>query len=71
MVSSFDNYDSVARYLSTTEFQKLPLTGDVDDLETVLSLDVNDIQEVAQKYFTGEWFISIAGGVDENMEPLE
>lgn len=68
---SYDDYDSVARYLSTTEFQNLSLTRDVDNLETVLSLDVDDIQEVAEKYFTGEWFISVAGGVDQNMEPLE
>ncbi|MCD4708941.1 MAG: insulinase family protein [Candidatus Sabulitectum sp.] len=68
---SYDNYDSVARYLSTTEFQNLSLTRDVDNLETVLSLNISDIQRVAEKYFTGEWFISVAGGVDQNMEPLE
>ncbi|NOQ21936.1 MAG: hypothetical protein GQ565_04710 [Candidatus Aegiribacteria sp.] len=68
---SYDDYDSVARYLSVTEFQNLPLTRDVDNLETVLSLDVDDIQRVAEEFFTGDWFVSVAGGVDQDMEPLE
>ncbi len=68
---SSDDYDSVARYLAITEFQGLPLTYDIDKLESVLSLDISDIQQVAEKYFTGKWFVSVAGGVDQNMEPLE
>jgi zinc protease len=68
---SFDNYYSVAEYLAITETRNLPLTRDIDYLEKTLSVDAEDIQRVAQEYFTGEWFVSVAGGVDENMEPLE
>jgi len=68
---SFDSYDSVARYLAVTETRNLPLTWDIDCLEKTLAVDAEDILRVANEYFTGEWFISVAGGVDENIEPLE
>ncbi len=68
---AFDDYDSVARYLVVHETLGLPLDQDITDLEAILALRPDVIGEVAAKYFTGKWFVSIAGGVDDRMQPLE
>jgi len=67
----FDTYDEVARYLATRESLGLPLDSDLSNLHEILSLDADDIRDVAARYFTGEWFVSAAGGIDENLQPLE
>ncbi len=68
---AFDEYDSVARYLVIQETLDLPLDQDITNLEAILALRPDVIREVAAKYFTEKWFVSIAGGVDEWMQPLE
>ncbi|MCD4846975.1 MAG: insulinase family protein, partial [Candidatus Aegiribacteria sp.] len=68
---AFDEYDSVARYLAIQETLSLPLNQDITNLEAILALSPEIIREAAEKYFTGEWFISIAGGVDDSIQPLE
>ena len=68
---AFDNYDSVARFLAIQETLGLPLDQDITDMEAILALSPEIIREVAVKYFTGKWFISIAGGIDKQMQPLE
>lgn len=67
----YDTYDEVARYLATCETLGLPLDRDVINLRDIVALDVDDIREVAAKYFTGEWFVSAAGGIGEDLQPLE
>ena len=68
---TFDNYDSVARFLVVQETLGLSLEQDITDLEAILALRPDIIREVAAKYFTGNWFISVAGGIDDRMQPLE
>ncbi|MCK5115434.1 MAG: insulinase family protein [Candidatus Aegiribacteria sp.] len=68
---AFDEYDSVARFLVTQETLGLPLDQDITDLETILALRPGMIREMAAEYFKGIWFISVAGGIDEQMQPLE
>lgn len=68
---SFDSYDSQARYLATVAITGLPLDIDLINLEKIVELNPQDIQDVAGKYFSENWFVVAAGGVDENMEPLE
>lgn len=68
---TFEDYDSVARFLVIQETLGLPLDQDITDLEAILALSPEIIREVAVKYFTGKWFISIAGGIDKQMQPLE
>ena len=67
----FDTYKEVVRYLATRESLGLPLDSDLSNLREILSLDADDIKDVAARYFTGEWFVSAAGGIDENLQPLE
>ncbi len=68
---AFDEYDSVARFLVVQETLGLPLDQDITDLEAILALRPDIIREMAAKYFTGKWFISVAGGIDQQMQPLE
>ncbi len=68
---AFDDYDSVARFLVTQETLGMPLDQDIMNLEAILALTPDVIREVAEKYFTGKWFISVAGGIDDRMQPLE
>ncbi|MGB4083344.1 MAG: insulinase family protein, partial [Candidatus Fermentibacter daniensis] len=67
----FDTYKEVVRYLATRESLGLPLDSDLSNLREILSLDADDIKDVAARYFTGVWFVSAAGGIDENLQPLE
>ena len=68
---AFEDYDSVARFIVIQETLGQPLDQDIIDLEAILAVSPLIIREVAEKYFTGNWFISIAGGVDDRMQPLE
>jgi len=68
---SFDSYDSQARYLAEMAAMGLPLDRDLASLEQTIALTVDDIREAARKYFTGHWFVVVAGGVNPEMEPLQ
>ncbi len=68
---SFDSYDSQARYLASVAITGLPLDIDLTNLEKTVELNAQDIQDIAGKYFSENWFVVAAGGIDENMEPLE
>ena len=49
----------------------LPLDYDRIREERVLSLSVGDLRRAAEEYFgSGRWFVSVAGGLSEGMEPL-
>lgn len=67
----YDTYDELARYLATTESLGLPLDRDIVNLRDIVALDIDDIREVAARYFTGDWFVSAAGGIGEDLQPLE
>ena len=67
----YDTYEALARYLATSESLGLPLDRDIVNLRAIVALDVDDIREVAARYFTGEWFVSAAGGIGEDLQPLE
>lgn len=66
-----DTYDELALYLATREILGLPLDHDLTRLQATLALDAGDVQEAARRYLTGEWFVSAAGGIDQDLQPLE
>lgn len=68
---SYDSYDSQARYLASCEAVGIPLDRDLADLERTVRLTVDDIRRVAGEYFTGDWSFVIAGGVGEDLQPLQ
>lgn len=68
---SFDSYDSQARYLVNCEAMGLPMDRDLTTLQQTVELTVEDIQETAAKYFTDQWFVVVAGGVNESLQPLQ
>lgn len=68
---SYDSYDSQARYFANCEAMGLPLDRDLTTLQEITRLTPESVREVAAKYFTGNWFVVVAGGVDENLQPLE
>ncbi len=68
---SYDSYDSQARYLAACEATGVPLDIDLRELEQKVRLTVDDIREAAAGYFTGSWFMVVAGGVDEKLQPLQ
>ena len=44
---------------------------DLATLRETAELTRDDIREAAAKYFGEEWFVVIAGGVNEELEPLQ
>lgn len=67
----YDTYGELARYLATTEALGLPLDRDIVNLRAIVALDVDDIREAAARFFTGDWFVSAAGSIGEDLQPLE
>ena len=67
----FDSYDSQARYFAGCEAMGMPLDMDLATLRETAELTRDDIREAAAKYFGEEWFVVIAGGVNEELEPLQ
>jgi predicted Zn-dependent peptidase len=67
----YDSYDSQARYFANCETMGLPLDSDMDYLRRTVALTQDDIRNAAAEYFTGNWFIVVAGGVDEDLQPLQ
>ena len=49
----------------------IPLDRDLTMLEQTVELTAGDVRDAASKYFTGNWFVVVAGGVDENLQPLQ
>jgi zinc protease len=68
---SYDSYDAQARYLAECATMGIPLDHDLITLRAIAELDQEDIQEIADEYFTGDWFVVTAGGVDGSLEPLD
>ncbi len=68
---SYDSYDSQARYFANCEIMGIPLDNDQTTLQEITRLTPESVREVAAKYFTEDWFVVVAGGVDENLQPLE
>jgi zinc protease len=67
----YDSYDSQARYLAGNASNGLPLNIDIMQLEETIVLTGEDIQRVARDYLSGPWFVIVAGGVDEDLTPLD
>ena len=67
----YDSYGDVAAYLAYTETMGLPLDNDIQRLRLITGLTVDDLKATAEKYFTGEWFVYSAGGIGEDLGPLE
>ncbi len=64
-------YGERASALVRTAAIGLPLGYDRIREERVLALSVDDLRRAAGEYFgAGEWFVSVAGGLSEDMEPL-
>lgn len=64
-------YSSLSNYLIDVLVTGRPLDYDLVRLRKILQLRPSDIREVAEEYLTpGGWFVSVAGGVDENLRPL-
>lgn len=65
-------YDDQADILVSNMMRGFPADFDRAFQELVLALDTDDIRAVAEKYFTKDnWFFAYAGGLDENLEPME
>lgn len=67
----YDTYGDLARYLAVTEAMGLPLDHDIQRLRQITALSPSQVREAAAKYFTGNWFVYTAGGIGEDMEPLD
>ena len=68
---SYDSYASQASYFAGCEATGFPLNYDLLSLEKTAELTVEDIRDIAEEYFTGSWFIIVAGGVGEDLQPLQ
>lgn len=66
-----DTYGDLARYLAVTEAMGFPLNRDLERLRQTTALTTSQVREAAAKYFTGNWFVYTAGGIGEDMEPLD
>ncbi len=64
------SYSGQAGYLTGTYMRGQPLDYDIQTLDERLELTPDQLREVAAKYFTGDWFTSVAGGVDEELNPV-
>jgi zinc protease len=68
---SFMSYDGQASQLRSFYMQGRPLDWDRTSVAQTLELTPGDIRDVAARYLgTGRWFVSVAGGLDENLQPL-
>lgn len=67
----YDTYGDLARYLAVTEAMGFPLDQDIERLRQTTALTTSQVREAAAKYFTGNWFVYSAGGIGEDMEPLD
>ncbi len=67
----FDTYGDLAQYLVEMEASGLPLDRDIRRLEQITALTADQVRDAAARYFTGDWFVYSAGGVGEELEPLE
>lgn len=67
----YDTYGDLARYLAVTETMGLPLDHDIARLGRITALTPSEVREAADRYFTGDWFVYSAGGIDEDLEPLD
>lgn len=65
-------YDDQADILVSNMMRGFPADFDRAFQEQVVALDTDDIRAVADRYFSGDrWFFAYAGGIDENLEPME
>lgn len=67
----YDTYGDLARYLAVTEAMGFPLDWDLERLRQTTDLTTSQVREAAAKYFTGNWLVYTAGGIGEDMEPLD
>jgi zinc protease len=69
---SASSYGSLARYIASTATRGLPLDHDIRRLRQVVELTPEDVLDVAAEYLDRPgWFVSIAGGITEDLAPLE
>jgi zinc protease len=64
------SYGGQAGYLVGTFMTGRPLDYDLMTLREQLELSPGDVREAAADWFTGEWFTSVAGGVDGELDPV-
>lgn len=67
----YDTYGDLARYLAVTEAMGLPLEHDIERLRQITALTASQVKAAAAEYFTGNWFVYSAGGIGEDLEPLD
>lgn len=68
---SYDTYGDLAGYLAMVETMGFQLDWDVERLRRMTALTVDDVRSAAARYFTGDWFVYSAGGIGEDLRPLE
>ena len=69
---SASSYGSIARYLTGTAVQGFAPDHDIRRLRQVVELTPEDVLEVAAEYLDRQgWFVSIAGGITEDLAPME
>ncbi|MBN1434476.1 insulinase family protein [Candidatus Fermentibacterales bacterium] len=65
------SYSGIAWTLLDEAMLGRPLEYDLGLLRTVLSLDTDDVLDVARDYLgRSGWFVSVAGGVDSDLTPV-
>lgn len=65
-------YDDQAEILVSNMMKGFPADFDRILQERILALGTNDIRTVADRYLSGgSWFFAYAGGLDEDLEPME
>jgi len=64
------SYRGQAGYFSSTFMRGQPLDYDIVSLQERLELTRVQLMGIAATYFIDEWFVSIAGGVDEDLNPV-
>jgi zinc protease len=68
---SFMSYSDQSAELREFYMQGQPPDWDRVSVVETLELTAEDIREVAERYLgAGRWFVSVAGGLDENLRPL-
>lgn len=65
------SYRSQADNLVSCYMTGLPPDWDRISLEAALQVDARELMDAAASFFDGNWFVSFAGGIGEDLQPLD
>ena len=67
----YDTYGDISAYLARTGAMGLPLEWDLQKVMDILDLTLEDVDQAAREYLAGDFWVYSAGGIDEDLRPLE